>query len=36
MMMRRRFTVGFVSCLGAVLVVGLLVGTIPVTGFERG
>jgi hypothetical protein len=34
MMMRRRFTVGFVSCLGAVLVVGLLVGTIPVTGFE--
>jgi len=34
MMTRRQFTVGFVSGLGAVLVVGLLVGTIPVPGFE--
>jgi len=34
MMTRRQFTVGFVSGLGAVLVVGLLVGMIPVTGLE--
>jgi hypothetical protein len=34
MMTRRQFTVGLVSGLGAVLVAGLLVGTIPVTGFE--